>query len=155
MNILASWSYVLAGDNFKTCHICKLYFTYFRSYAALYTIAEFIFETFDDTVDTELGFTAAGLWEYFYTSHTSAIRSIHVEQDHAVNNIRYVCVAMIVKAAILHLYTFLEDGWLVHWTILLIIPSMRSCKRWESPNLIRLNLLVIVLPCHMILTTWS
>ena len=59
-----------------------------RPYAQLYSLAEFIFDNFTETVEVELGFSKDGLWEYFHGPHASAIRSIHVEQDHAVNNIR-------------------------------------------------------------------
>ena len=54
----------------------------------LYTLAEFIFDKFSSTLVDELGFSVDGLWNYFYNSHTNAIRGVHVEQDHALNNIR-------------------------------------------------------------------
>ena len=59
-----------------------------RPYGELYAIAQFIIREFKETSD-ELGFSEAGLWEYFHGPHSSAIRATHVEQDHAVNNIRF------------------------------------------------------------------
>ena len=59
-----------------------------RPYAQLYSLAEFLFDTYKDTLEDELGFSKSGLWDHFYGPHASTIRSTHVEQDHAVNNIR-------------------------------------------------------------------
>ena len=70
-----------------------------RPYAQLYTLAEFMFEHYNTTLVDELGFSQAGLWEYFHGPHASAIRTIHVEQDHAVNNIRRWVVGLLEYVA--------------------------------------------------------
>ena len=62
-------------------------FLYSRPYANLYTLAEFIFNEYKDTME-ELGFTVSDLWDFFHSTHANAIRNVHVEQDHSVNNIR-------------------------------------------------------------------
>ena len=65
-------------------------YIFVRPYAELYTIAEKIFEDYKGVLTNELGFPVQGLWDYFAGPHSVAIRSVHVEQDHAVNNIRYL-----------------------------------------------------------------
>ena len=59
-----------------------------RPYAQLYALADFVFEEYKETLETELGLKKSQLWEFFIGLHAEAIRSVHVEQDHAVNNIR-------------------------------------------------------------------
>ena len=46
-------------------------------------------------MEDELGFSTDLLWDYFHGPHASAIRTIHVEQDHAVNNIRRWLVGLL------------------------------------------------------------
>ena len=59
-----------------------------RPYGQLYSLAEFVIQRFNGTIETELGYSTDQLWDFFDGPHATAIRSVHVEQNNAVNNIR-------------------------------------------------------------------
>ena len=79
----------IALSQVDTFLVFIVYYLYvLRPYAYLFTLAEYVFDLYPQVLVNELGFSKDKLWDYFNRTHSTAIKGVHVEQDHAMNNIR-------------------------------------------------------------------